>query len=168
MRRCVADEAGTALVLALVVVLILALVTGGIAQLLTAETDMGQLMLQDAKALYLAQAGLEHQIYLLKGDKDAPGISPTEYPDTGDDRFWYSTTRTCLSPPSVCTAEEPARRWCILSVGEIRRNGTPVHTRVIRAEVEIAYQGTAPPYGPPLKATVLRWEEDLRVSPTCP
>lgn len=159
--------------MAIVVTMILALIVAGIAQLMIAEAEMGRLMRWDTEALYLAQAGLEHQIYLFKADKAAAAVSYTNYPVTADQRTWFTTTRRCLLPTlDNCTSNVPARRWCILSTGEIRRytgvTFVVLQTRTIRAEVEITYAGTSPLYGTPIEVTVLRWEEDLRASPTCP
>ncbi|MDQ7840640.1 MAG: hypothetical protein RDU83_06385 [bacterium] len=163
--------------MAVVVTMILALIVAGIAQLMIAEMEMGRLTRWDAEAQYLAQAGLEHQIYLLKADKTAAAVPYTNYPVTLDQRTWYITTRRCLlSTPADCTsivaADIAARRWCILSTGEIRRytgaTFVVLQTRTIRAEVDITYGGASPLYGTPLRVTTLRWEEDLRASPTCP
>ena len=167
-------EAGVALVMAVVVTMILALIVAGIAQLMIAEMEMGRLTRWDAEAQYLAQAGLEHQIYLLKADKTAAAVPYTNYPATPDQRTWYTTTRRCLLPTlDICISNVAARRWCILSTGEIRRYNPDatfvvLQTRTIRAEVDITYGGASPLYGTPLRVTVLRWEEDLRASPTCP
>ncbi len=167
-------EAGVAFVMAIVVTMILALIVAGIAQLMIAEVEMGRLTRWDAEAQYLAQAGLEHQIYLLKADKTAGPISYTNYPVTADQRTWFVTSRRCLLPTlDDCAINAQARRWCILSTGEIRRYNPDATfvvllTRVIRAEVDVTYGGTSPLYGTPLKVAVLRWEEDLSASPTCP
>lgn len=174
LRRVRSGEAGVAFVMAVVVTMILALIVAGIAQLMIAEVQIAQATRWDAEAQYLAQAGLEHQIYLLKEDKTAAAISYTNYPVTTDRRRWFVTTRRCLLPTlDDCTVNAQARRWCILSTGEIRRYNPDstfvvLQTRTIRAEVDITYGGTSPLYGTPLRVTVLRWEEDLRSSPTCP
>lgn len=165
-----AGEQGAALVIALVVVLILGIIVAAIAQRMIAEAEMGRFARWDAEAQYLAQAGVEHQIYLLKANKDAGAIPYTNYPVTGEQRTWFETSLTCLLN---CSGNAAARRWCILSTGEIRRynpDGTfaVLQTRTIRAEVDITYGGTSPLYGTPLRVTVLRWEEDRRASPTCP
>lgn len=158
--------------MAIVVTLILALIAGGIAQVVVADLEMGHLTRWDAVALYLAQAALEHQVYLLKEDKDAAAVPYTQYPVTADQRGWYATSLTCLLNCSGTPAPS-ARRWCVLATGEIRRYNpdatfSVLHSRTIRAEVDITYGGASPLYGTPLKVTVLRWEEDLRPSPTCP
>ncbi|MDR7485394.1 MAG: hypothetical protein QN187_08700 [Armatimonadota bacterium] len=168
-RRGRPAEEGTALVLALVVVLVLAVVAGGIAQLVIAEVDMGRLTRDDTEALYLAQAGIEHQIFLLKGDKTlTQGIPYTNYPAGPDQRGWYTT-----APPDGnlecllnCSGNVTARRWRIRAAGQIRRyhpDGTysVLQTRTLVAEVDITYDGISPLYGTPTRVTVRRWEEAL-------
>ncbi len=157
--------------MAIVVTLILALIAGGIAQVMVADLEMGRLTRWDAAALYLAQAGLEHQIYLLKGNKDAAAVPYTQYPASADQRGWYITSLTCLLN---CSGTPPpsARRWCVLATGEIRRYNpdatfTVLHTRTVRADVDITYEGASPLYGTPRRVTVLRWEEDLQAAPSC-
>ncbi|MBM3470164.1 MAG: hypothetical protein FJX73_05150 [Armatimonadetes bacterium] len=155
--------------MAIIVTLIVALIVGGIAQLVVADLEMGRLVQWDTSATYLAQAAIEHQIYLLKANKDAGPIAYTNYPVTPDQRSWYVTSRTCLLN---CSGNVAARRWCVLATGEIRRYNpdatfTVLQTRTLRSEVDITYGGASPLYGTPLKVTVLRWEEDLRASPTC-
>ncbi len=160
--------------MAIVVTMILALIVAGVAQLMIAEADMGRLTRLDAEAQYLAQAGLEHQIYRLKADKTAAAVPYTNYPASADQRSWFVTSRRCLLPAlDDCTSNVAARRWCILSTGEIRRYNPDatyevLQTRTIRAEVDITYGGASPLYGTPTRVTVLRFEEDLRASLTCP
>lgn len=157
------DERGVALVMAMVVTLILALLVAGIAQQMVAELGMGQFTRQDAVALYLAQAGIEHQLYLQKVNKDAGAIAYTNYPSTDQTR-WYATSLTCLLN---CSGNPSARRWRIRSTGEIRRYNPDttflvLQTRVLVAEVDITYDGIAPSlYLYPLKVTVYRWEEEV-------
>lgn len=157
------------MIMAIIVTLILALIVGGVAQIVVADLEMSRLVRWDTTATYLAQAAVEHQIYLLKANKDAGAIPYTNYPVTADQRGWYVTASTCLLN---CSGNVAARRWCILATGEIRRytdgTFTVLQTRTIRAEVDITYGGASPLYGTPLRVTVLRWEEDLRASPTCP
>lgn len=168
-RGPASGEEGTALILALVVVLILALVAGGIAQVVIAEVEMGRLTRHDVEAQYLAQAGIEHQIYLLKGDKTlTQGIPYTNYPVAPDQRGWYTT-----GPPDGnlecllnCSGNVPARRWRITATGQIRRYNPDstyavLQTRTLVAEVDITYDGTSPLYGNPTRVTILRWEEAL-------
>ncbi|MDR7420073.1 MAG: hypothetical protein QN178_14305 [Armatimonadota bacterium] len=160
-------QEGFALILAIVVTLTLALIVAGIAQVILADQEMGRLTQWDAAALYLAQAGLEHQIYLLKANKAAGAIPPTSYPVTADQRFWYWTN---LSAPDGCllncTGNVASRRWRIRATGEIRRYNpdgtwTALQSRTILADVDITYTGTSPTYGTPLRVTVRRWEETL-------
>ena len=149
--------------MAIVVTLIVALIVAGIAQVTVADFEMSRLTRWDVTAQYLAQAGVEHQIYLLKGNKDSGAIAYTNYPVTADQRYWYITTLTCLLN---CAGNVAARRWRIQSTGEIRQyNGvgyTVLQTRTLSAEVNITYDGVAPNlYLYPQRVTVLRWEETL-------
>jgi Tfp pilus assembly protein PilX len=159
-RRC--GEEGIALVLAIVISLVVALIVAGIAQVLTADLDINRIALWDSTAQYLAQAGLEHQIYLLKADKTTTvGIPYTNFPVTADQRFWYTTTLTCLVN---CSGNVSVRRWRIQSTGEIRQYSggsyTVLQTRAIAAEVTITYDGLAPNlYAYPQRVTIQRWEE---------
>ena len=163
MRRLLRDEQGVALIMAVVVILILALLVAGIAQVMVSETQMGQATKWDATAQYLAQVGVEHQIYLLKDNKAAASIPYTNYPVTADQAYWYTTTLTCLLN---CAGNVSARRWSVRSTGEIRQyNGvsyTVLQTRTIVAEVDITYDGVTPNlYRYPQRVTVFRWEEAL-------
>jgi Tfp pilus assembly protein PilX len=156
-------EEGVALIMAVLMTVIVALVVAGIAQVLTADLDMGRVALWDTTAQYLAQAGLEHQIYLLKLDKNSAAIAYTNFPVTADQRGWYTTSLTCLLN---CSGTVSARRWRVQSTGELRQyNGlsyTVLQTRTINADVNITYDGVAPNlYAFPQKVTVLRWEEAL-------
>lgn len=153
------NQRGVALPMTLVTILILTALTAGLAEMTVAEIQMQGRTLQDAQATYLAQAALEHQIYLLKANKDAGALAPVNYPATGGQEYWYSTSLVCLLQ---CSSSRESRRWTITATGEIRTPGagTVLQTRAIRAIVEIAYSGNVPtPYQVPSRVTVLRWEE---------
>ncbi len=157
------EERGVALPMALLILLILAALAVALAELTEAELDVGRLTRWDVQAQYLAQAGMEHQIYLLKANKNAAAIAATNYPVTAGAEFWYTTTMTCLLQ---CGTDRESRRWEIVATGEIRQpGGGPVlQTRAIRARVEIAYAWGGPVGGPfgfvlPTEVTILRWEE---------
>ncbi len=138
--------------------LVLALVVG-MAQMSTSEAEIHRATYLDARALCLAAAGLEHQIYLVKGNKNGGALAPVNYPATAGQEYWYSTTLTCVLQ---CTDNRESRRWEITSTGEIRKSGTAqvLQTRAIRALVEIAYSGNgANLYSFPSKVKLLRWEE---------
>jgi len=159
LRRLTCDERGVALPLALLVILILTALTAGLAEMTVAEIEMQGRTLQDTTAVYLALAGLEHQIYALKANKNAGSLAAVNYPITAGAEYWYSTTLACLLQ---CSSNRESRRWEIVATGEIRKagTGTVLQTRAIRAIVEIAYAGSAPTlYQFPSKVTMLRWEE---------
>lgn len=149
--------------MATIVTLIVALIVGGVAQLVVADLEMGRLVRWDTSATYLAQAAVEHQIYLLKANKDAGAIAYTNYPVTGDQRAWYVTSLTCLLN---CSGNPSARRWRIQATGELRRYNPDstwvvLQMRTLVAEVDITYTGASPLYGNVLKVTTFRWEEAL-------
>ena len=153
------DERGFALPLAMLVVLILSALMLGLAQTLTSEFSAALPASRDLRAGYLAQAGIEHQIYLLKANKGAAAIALTNYPVTTGQEYWFSTTLTCLLN---CATNFETRRWQIVSTGEVHLSGTStvVQTRSIRAVVEIHYGGSgASLFLFPTKVLVLRWEE---------
>lgn len=159
MRILTRDEAGLALPLALVIILILAALVVGMAQMSTSEAEIHRATYFDARALYLAAAGLEHQIYVLKGNKNGGALAPVNYPATAGQEYWYSTTLTCVLQ---CTDNRESRRWEIISTGEIRKSGTAqvLQTRAIRMLVEIAFSGSgANLYQFPSRVKLLRWEE---------
>ena len=153
------DQAGVALPLALVIILILTALVMAMAQMSTSEAEIHRATYLDARALYLAAAGLEHQIYVLKGNKNGGALAPTNYPVTAGEEYWYSTTLTCVLQ---CTDNRESRRWEIRSTGEIRKSGTAqvLQTRAIRVLAEIAFSGSgANLYQFPSKVKILRWEE---------
>ncbi len=153
------QERGLALPLAMVVIMILSAITLELALTSTAEFGAALPAARDIRAGYLAQAGAEHQIYLLKANKDAGAIGLTNYPVTPGQEYWYSTTLQCLLS---CGANFETRRWQIVSTGEIHQAGsaTVLQNRSIRAVVEIHYGGTgASLFQLPTQVLILRWEE---------
>lgn len=171
------EERGVALPMALIVMLILALLIVTLAEITTAELEIERRTFWDTRAQYLAQAGVEHQIYALKGNKDAGSVWAVNFPATPGQEYWYTVTRTCLSqlsagdPAVSCTANRETRRWEINSTGEVRRRNpdltfTVLQTRSLRVWVEIRYSGTAPDlYRFPVRVTVHRWEEAYPSAP---
>lgn len=155
MRR----EDGLALPLAMIVVLILSALMLGLAETTTSEIGTALATHRDLRANYLAQAALEHQIYLLKANKGAGPIGLTNYPVTPGGEYWYSTALTCLLN---CGVNFETRRWQIVGTGELHQTGssTILQNRSIRAVVEIHYGGSgATLFALPTKVVILRWEE---------
>jgi hypothetical protein len=149
--------------MAVVVALIIALLVAGIAWMTVAELEMGRLTRYDVIAQYMAQAAIEHQLYLLKENKDADAIPYTNYPITPGQETWYTTSLTCLLN---CSANTASRRWSIRATGEIRQYSgvsyTVLQTRTILSEVDITYDGVTPNlYRYPQRVTIRRWEEEL-------
>lgn len=172
VTRAPHGERGVAMIMALVVVLILATLTLAMGFMASAEVDIHRLSRWDTLAQYLAQAGIEHQIYNLKVNKDAAAVPYTEYPQLsgyppGLGPFWYVVpTLTCTLN---CTGNPSSRRWTIAADGEVRRydpvamSWTLLQERTIRAQVEIAYVTCAAGINAcPSGVTLLRWE---RVEP---
>jgi len=153
------DDRGLALPMAMLVVTILSAIALEMALTSTAEFGAALPAYRDVRANYLAQAGIEHQIYLLKASKDAGPIGLTNYPGTPGQEYWYSTTLQCLLN---CGINFESRRWQIVSTGEIHQTGssTVVQSRSVRAVVEIHYGGGGGSlFQFPTKVLVLRWEE---------
>jgi hypothetical protein len=153
------DERGLALPMAMLVVMMLSAIMLELALTSTAEFGAALPAARDVRAGYLAQAGVEHQIYLIKSNKNAGGIGLTNYPVTPGREYWYSTTLQCLLS---CGANFETRRWQVVSTGEIHSAGsaTVLQTRSIRAVVEIHYGGTgASLFQLPTQVLNLRWEE---------
>jgi type II secretory pathway component PulK len=158
-RRALRDERGLALPMAMLVVMILSAIMLELALTSTAEFGAALPAARDVRAGYLAQAGVEHQVYLLKANKNAGAIGLTNYPVTPGGEYWYSTTLQCLLS---CGANFETRRWQIVSTGEIHRAGSAavLQTRSVRAVVEIHYGGSGVSlFQLPTQVLILRWEE---------
>ncbi len=181
IQGAVREEGGVAMIMALVVVLILAAIVLAMTFMTTAEVDTHRLSRWDTFAQYVAQAGIEHQIYLLKGDKNACAVPYQQYPVLSGETpglgvWWYVTALTCIATPGdTCTLDvttgcptgnPTSRRWTIDSFGENWDCPTPCstlrHQRTIRAQVDITYVTCAATNGCPSSVTLLRWE---RVEP---
>lgn len=181
-RRRPPGERGIALPLALVVLLILAGLAVALAQMVEAELDVGRLTRWDAQALYLAQAGVEHEIYALKFNKNAGTLAPVNYPVTAGQESWYSVAPTDFTGDGVpdfcllqCGVDREHRRWVFVVTGEIRQagSGPPVagpctlpclQRRSVLAVVEITYDWGSGANGLtgfylPRSVRFLRWEE---------
>ena len=159
LSRIRREERGLALPMAMLVVMILSALMLELALTTTSEFSVALPVDRDVRANYLAQAGIEHQIYLLKANKNAGAIGLTNYPATPGREYWYSTTLQCLLD---CGANFESRRWQIVSTGEIHQAGSPtvLQNRSVRAVVEIHYGGTGGSlFQFPTKALILRWEE---------
>ena len=153
------EERGLALPMALFVIMVLSAIVLELALTTTAEFGAALPAARDIRAGYLAQAGIEHQVYLLKANKDAGAIPLTNYPVTPGQEYWYSTTLQCLLS---CAANFETRRWQIVSTGEIHLAGsaTVLQTRSIRAIAEVHYGGSgASLFQLPTRVLILRWEE---------
>ena len=165
-RRVVRDERGVVLIVALIVVLILAGIALAIAQTTTAELEIHRMSRWDDVARYLAHAGVEHQIYLLKGNQSAAAVPYQNYPvlsgeTAGCGTLWYITTLQCTLN---CTgSNQTIRDWTITASGEVRNSPdcvawTRLLQRQIQAKVEITYQSVGGVMIPQT-VTFQRWAE---------
>lgn len=163
------DERGLALPLTLFALVVLAVLTAALAGTTTAELESARLVDWDRKALYLAEAGLEHQIFLLKQDKDAPAVGTVSVGGSPLEGR-YTVEVECLplaSAGGTCTENRESRTWRITSRGELWQAGAMVYSRTVEAVVEIRYCGgmdntkgcptTGPMYGSPEAVVVRRW-----------
>jgi type II secretory pathway component PulK len=158
-RHALHDERGLALPMAMLVVMMLSAIMLELALTSTAEFGAALPAARDVSAGYLAQAGIEHQIYLLKANKNAGPIGLTNYPVTPGREYWYSTTLQCLLS---CGINFETRRWQIVSTGEIHQAGsaTVLQTRSVRAVAEIHYGGSGGSlFQFPTQVLIMRWEE---------
>lgn len=164
--RVVRDERGVALALTLVLILILSVIILGVAQVTTTELDIHRNSRWDDIDRYLAHAGVEHQIYLLKGNQSAAAVPYQNYPlltgeTSGCGKLWYVTTLTCTLN---CTGStQTTRQWTIVSNGEVWITPdcvsfTLLQQRQVRAQVQITYQSVGGVMIPQ-SVSFLRWEE---------
>lgn len=147
-------EEGVALPLTLFALTVLALLTAALAGVTTAAVETSRLADWDRKALYAAEAGLEHQIYELKRGNSVPvgdtlGGSPLQ--------ARYRVTRVVLSggPGGSCTDDPLAQEqwWEVTSQGQLLQGGNVVHVRAVWTLVEIELRLLGP-----RAATVCRFE----------
>ncbi|MDR7394524.1 MAG: hypothetical protein QN196_08235, partial [Armatimonadota bacterium] len=120
-----------------------------------AELDSDRLVDWDRKALYAAEAGLEHQVYELKKDKNAGPVGTASL----SPNLRYVVSSQCrpeLSAGATCTENRELRTWEITSTGEVVDGAGVIHSRTVWALVEIQYGGQN--YGTPQSVSVLRWE----------
>ena len=151
----VGDQQGLALPLTLFVLVVLAVLTAALAGTTVAEIDSDRLVDWDRKALYAAEAGLEHQLYELKKDKNAGPVGTVSL----NPNLRYSVTRECkpeLSAGATCDQNRERRTWEITARGEVLDGVGVVHRREVWALVEVRYWGSN--YGTPRSVSVLRWE----------
>lgn len=146
-------EGGFALPLTLFALTLLALLTAALAGTTTARVETGRLADWDRKALYAAEAGLEHQIYELKRGRTTPvglqslGGAPLQ--------ARYHVTRLISSGPGgLCTDDALTQEqwWEVTARGELLEGGNVVHSRIVWALVEINRSGPLP------RVTVCRLE----------
>lgn len=169
-RALLNNQEGLALPLALLVLVVLALLITALAETTVAELEVQLRTRWDTQALYLAVAGVEHQLYAFKADRDAGAVGSVLVPAGGPHR--YTVTCTCVLncsatrcpiAPGALDTTPGTRRWELLSTGEVRRQEpdgtfTVLQDRAVRALVEVVYAGPGPARAPD-QVTILRWEE---------
>ena len=161
---------GLAMPVTLFALAVLALLTAALAGTTTAELESERLVDWDRRALYLAEAGLEHQIFALKQDKDSGDVGTVSMGGSPLEGR-YHVIRQCVdlaSAGSTCRDNRESRTWRITSRGELWQGATLVHTRTVEALVEIRYCGGADnvkgcptggaAYGSPEAVLIHRWE----------
>ncbi len=167
-----ADERGLALPLTLFALTVLALLAAALAGATTSELESERWVDWDRKALYAAEAGVEHQIYELKRNKSAGPVGTVSLGVFGDLDLRYSVDLQCVALRSAggsCSENRESRTWEVTSRGQLVRGGTVVHERSVWALVEIRYCGGAASsdpacpsggsvYGTPRAVLVRRWE----------
>ena len=127
------EERGLAFPMTLFVLVVLALLAAALGSSTASGLEGARLADWNRKALYAAEAGVEHQIHLLK-----EGIC--EYASGsvgGSPPARYRVTRvTVLGPSGGCSLPQQAGRWEITARGELVQ-GAAVVTRSVQAVVEL-------------------------------
>ncbi len=151
-ERAAVGQAGFALPVTLFVLVLLALLAAALAGATTAELQGERLADWDRRVLYVAEAGLEHQIYRLKGDRNAGPVGTVSLggsPWT----FRYTVDARPAAPGGQCRGVvADAGWWEIRSVGQLVQGATVVHSRTVDALVEIQYLVLVP-----TRVTVCWW-----------
>lgn len=145
------DERGLALPLTLFVLAVLALLTAVLAGTTTAEVGSERLADWDRRALYAAEAGVEHQIFELKANPLAGPVGPVSMGGSPLEVRYQVTGLTPVVPPvgfGPCPGLGP--QWEITGVGQLWQGAVRVHERQVGARVEIRPT-------PTLQVTVCRW-----------
>ncbi len=164
-------EDGVAFPVTLFALTVLALLTAAVAGMTTAEVNSERLVDWDRRALYAAEAGLEHQLFVLQQDQEAGAVGTVSLGGSPLEQR-YTVTVQCtplLSARATCSGEAESRTWEVTSRGQLVQGSTVVHERVVRALVEVRYCGGAPSadprcpgggplYGTPRAVLIRRWE----------
>ncbi|MCS7235195.1 MAG: hypothetical protein RMM30_04370 [Armatimonadota bacterium] len=150
------QEAGFAFPLTLFALTVMALLTAALAGVTSAELESGRLWEWDRRALYAAEAGVEHQLFQLKRDRLAGPVGLVSLGGTPLD-VRYVVGLAPAGPGGICTADPGADEswWEVTSRGQLWQGASLVHERRVTALVEIRYAVLVP-----LHVTVCRWSLD--------
>ncbi len=146
------SERGFALPLTLFVLAVLALLAAALAGVTAAEIQTGRLVDWDRKALYLAEAGLEHQIFEWKRDQNSPAVGVVSLGGSPLEMRYAVAVQDAGTGRCGGTPDPNWRWWRVTSRGELVQAGSPVHSRTVEALAEIEYQG-----GSPRSVVLCRW-----------
>lgn len=144
---------GLALPLTLFALTLLALLAAALAGVTASELQAGRFAEWDRHAAYVAEAGIEHQLFAFKVNRNASSVGTVNLGGHPLRRQYVVNARTG-SPGGVCTDDllEDESWWEITSFGQLWRGAELVHQRSISALVQVVY-----PINLPFKVTVCRW-----------
>jgi hypothetical protein len=134
------EERGLAFPMTLFVLVVLALLAAALGSSTASGLEGARLADWNRKALYAAEAGVEHQIHLLKEGSPAYASGSVG----GSPGVRYRVTQvTGLEPTGRCS---PLReeRWQITARGELVQGAAVVAARQVQAVVEICFLGSSP------------------------
>jgi hypothetical protein len=139
------EERGLAFPMTLFVLVVLALLAAALGSSTASGLEGARLADWNRKALYAAEAGVEHQIHLLKeGSPEEGSPAPASGSLGGSPGVRYRVTQvTGLEPTGRCS---PLReeRWQITARGELVQGAAVVAARQVQAVVEICFLGSSP------------------------
>jgi hypothetical protein len=139
------EERGLAFPMTLFVLVVLALLAAALGSSTASGLKGARLADWNRKALYAAEAGVEHQIHLLKeGSPEEGSPAPASGSLGGSPPARYRVTRVrVLDSSRGCSLPQQAGRWEITARGELVQ-GAAVVTRSVQAVVEICFLGSSP------------------------
>lgn len=153
VRRTCLDPGGFALPLTLFVLTIVGLLTAALAGATTAQLGVGRLADWDRRALYAAEAGVEHQVFALKADRGAGPVGPVSMGGSPLEARYQVVSLVPSAPGGVCSAEPGADEswWEVTSLGQVWQGSVRVHEREVRALLGIRYDTPSP------QVRICRW-----------
>jgi hypothetical protein len=140
------EERGLAFPMTLFVLVVLALLAAALGSSTASGLEGARLADWNRKALYAAEAGVEHQIHLLKEGSEEGSAAPTSGSLGGSPGVRYQVTQvTGLEPTGRCSLPLREERWQITARGELVQGAAVVAARQVQAVVEICFLGSSPP-----------------------